>query len=136
MSYSSNYNSNSRPENILTLNENYWLSQDDPNPWICFKLNSTKIFLSGYLFRAYKSINSVNPKNWEPEASNDNINWILIDNQVNREWVTRDWIQVYFPVEVKESYSYFKFTQTGNSYRDTLRFLLNFVEFFGTIIDQ
>jgi hypothetical protein len=136
MSCSSNYNSNSRPANILTFNENYWLSQDDPNPWICFKLNSKKIFLSGYLFRSLFSTNYCNPKSWKLEASNDNINWILIDKQVNRDWVTHQWIEVYFPVEAKESYSYFKFTQTGNSYCNSLRFLLNFVEFFGAIIDQ
>jgi hypothetical protein len=129
---SSSYHSN----NLLIFNEKYWVSEDESNPWICFKFNTKKIILSGYLFRSLHDNSYFNPKSWKLEASNDNSNWILIDNQVNRDWVTREWIEVYFPVETKNGYSYFKFTQTGKTYQGQIRFVLNFVEFFGTIILQ
>jgi hypothetical protein len=70
----------------------------------------------------------VNPKTWILEASNDNIHWILIDEQSYLNWVTKDWSEAYFPVEMRESFSILKFTQTGKNYRNTDYFLLNFME--------
>jgi hypothetical protein len=92
--------------------------------------------LTGYFLRSHKLSSYSNPKSWELLGSNDNITWNQIDEQINRVWVTKDWAEVYFPVESNIPFSHFKFVQTGknNYYND--KFLINYVEFFGTIFPQ
>lgn len=117
-----------QPDSLFHYDDYYWFSKNLSNSWIYIKFNAKKICLSGYLLRSYYGSDFVNPKTWILEALNDNIHSILIDEQNNLNWVTKDWSEVYFPVEMRESFSILKFTQTGKNYRNTDYFLLNFME--------
>jgi hypothetical protein len=66
----------------------------------------------------YGASNAYNLKNWKMEYSKDIVNWVIIDKQIERNWITEDWSEVYFPVQTKESFSYLKFTQIGNNYNN------------------
>jgi hypothetical protein len=139
LSCSSIYDNDSsyKPENILTTENAYWLSQNRPNYFMCLKFNSRKNKLSGYLLHSWGGTDSSNPKNWKVEASNYTAKWTQIDQQVNCHWINQDFSEVYFPIEAKEAYSCFKFTQTGKNYNNKRNFfILNFIEFFGTIFEQ
>jgi hypothetical protein len=76
------------------------------------------------------------PKTWKLEASNDNEEWTIIDQQINRYWKVKEWSEVYFPVQTKEAFSYFKFTQTGKDYDRYDYLVLNYFEIFGNILDK
>jgi hypothetical protein len=114
----------------------YFLSENHSNSWISVQLISKKVSLEGYLLRSSTNKWGYNPKNWKLEASNDNVSWVQLDQQINRNWVNPDWTEVYFPVSSKESFSYFKFTQTGKNYDNCDYFLVPYLEFFETILDQ
>jgi hypothetical protein len=120
--------------NILDYDDsNWWFSKNEPNSWICIKFNSKRILLSRYFFRSGGMSGICNPKSWKLLVSNDDVTWIQVDEQINRDWVAKDFTEVYFPVETIESFSHFKFIQTGKNYFNDNRFLLCYVEFFGTI---
>jgi hypothetical protein len=84
------------------------------------------------MFRSCPS-NCCNHNSWKLEGSDDNLNWILIDNQINRNWITTDLSDVYFPVQSKEPFSYFRFTKTGKNTYNSDYFQLNYLDFFGAI---
>jgi hypothetical protein len=128
---SSSYN----PENILNYDSSYFWSQNEQNSWLCIQLTSQKVILSGYLLRSSTNQFNHNLKNWTLKASKDNMDWIQLDQQMNRNWVNPDWTEVYFPIQTKKSFSYFKFTQTGKNYNNSDYFFMNYLEFFGTILD-
>jgi hypothetical protein len=135
-SYSSVINSSYEPKNLLNYdNSTYFQSQNQPNSWFCIKLNTKQLILSGYFLRSYYGTNNHGLKNWKLECSKDNVNWVIIDQQIERNWIT-NMSEVYFPVQTKESFSYFKFTQAGKNIGNNDHFLLNYLEFFGTILDQ
>jgi hypothetical protein len=69
-------------------------------------------------------------------VSNDNINWVQLDQQIDRDWASQEWSEVYFPVETNEVFSYFKFIQTGKSYNNLDYFQLTYLELFGTIFEN
>jgi hypothetical protein len=126
-----NINPDYQPESILKYdNSTLFHSQNQPNSWICIKMNTKKVAPSGYLLRSWYGSGRNNLKNWTLEASNDNVSWIQLDQQIDRNWITKDWSEVYFPVNTKEAYSYFKFTQTGKNDGNQDYFRLNYVEFF------
>jgi hypothetical protein len=126
-----------KPETMLNYdNSTYFASQNQPNSLFCIKLNAKQIILSGYLLRSYSGVTTNNIESWKLECSKDNSNWIVIDKQIERNWITQDWSEVYFPVQAKEAFSYFKFTQIGQNYLGYNHFELNYLEFFGAILDQ
>jgi hypothetical protein len=74
-----------QPSNLLIYDSSRFLSQNQPNQWLSIKFNTKKIIFFGYLFRSYYNASSAcNLKTWILEGSQDNINWVLIDNQINR----------------------------------------------------
>jgi hypothetical protein len=46
--------------------------------------------------------------NWKLEASNDNVEWTQLDQQINRDWVSGSGSEVYFPVNTKKSFFIFQ----------------------------
>jgi hypothetical protein len=120
--------SSEQPENLLNYNDSVFCSQRKPNQWLSLKLHTKKILLSGYLLRSCP-VAWANIKTWKLEGSNDNINWILIDHQIDRNWVTKDLSEMYFPVKAKEPFSNFRFTQTGPG-TGNFYFQLNYLEQF------
>jgi hypothetical protein len=130
------YNSSRIPETLLNYdNSTLFESKNEPNSWFSVQLKSKKIIPSGYLLRSHGNSGNT-PKTWRLEGSNDNNQWIVIDQQENRDWKTKQWSEVYLPVQTKEAFSYFKFTQTGKNYQKDDYLRLNYFEIFGTILDQ
>jgi hypothetical protein len=128
--------SSQQPKNLLIDDrDTKFLSKNEQNSWFCVSVDSQKIILSGYFLRSYKNY-PCTPKNWKLEGSYDKENWKLIDRQVQINWKTQEWSEVYFPVQSAESFSYFKFTQTGKNYNGNHHLLLSYFEIFGTICDQ
>lgn len=125
-----------QPENVLSYDDSRWVSRDQSNSWISLGFNSKKILLSGYMFRSYQKLYYHTPINWILEGSNDKANWILIDKQSNCNWATENFSEAYFPCESKETYKYFKFTQTGKNCFNHDYFQLNYLELFGKTFDQ
>jgi hypothetical protein len=125
-----------KSDNILNYDNSYWFSQDLPNSWVCVQFNSKRILLEGYFLRSQMKKGWFHPQNWILQGSKDNKNWDIIDEQIDIDWVIKDYSKAYFPVETKKAYSYFKFIQTGKSCNLNDHFVLNYVEFFGTIFDQ
>jgi hypothetical protein len=111
-SYSSVNSNIQKPENLLNYYNSCFVSQDQPNQWLSVKFSTNKNFLSGYMLRSCQS-GWCNLKSWKTEGSNDKLNWTLIDNQISRNLITKDFSEVDFPVQSKDPYSSYRFTQTG-----------------------
>lgn len=52
-------------------------------------------------------------RNWELQGSNDNTNWVLIDEQKNYPMPFDDQVEVVIPVNDNRKFKYFKFICTG-----------------------
>jgi hypothetical protein len=90
------------PENILTCDIAIFQSYNQPNSWLYVEFNPKKDILSWY------GIDHYNPKSWILETSNDYLNWIVIDQKINQNWITQDFSETYFLVDIAVAYLYFK----------------------------
>ena len=75
--------------NIVDVNkiETYFQSNDIPNSWICIDFKDMKISPTKYAIRSRHDFDQGcdHLKTWVLEASNDNINWILLDEEKDRK---------------------------------------------------
>jgi hypothetical protein len=126
----SSFNSSSyKPENLLNYdNSTRFRSQNQPNSLVCIELNTKQMILSGYLLRSYIGTSNYNLKSWKLEGPKDNVNWVILDKQIDRNWVTKDWSEVYFPIQTKEHFSYFKITQIGKNIHNNDHFILIYLD--------
>jgi hypothetical protein len=120
---------------LIYDNQTLFHSNGEPNSWFSVQVKSKKIIPSGYLLRSWTNY-PCTPKTWKLEGSIDNQQWAIIDQQNNRDWRTKEWSEVYFPVQTKQAFSIFKFTQTGTNYQNDNWLVLNYFEIFGAILDQ
>lgn len=124
---------NCSPERILNYDRESWESQNKENSFVSMKLISKKIWLTKYLFRI--DVKDSSPINWRLEASNDGINWNIIDVKKNQSF-SYDYQEQVYQCQSDNHYSTFKITMIGKNSNNDYQFRLNFIEFAGEIINQ
>lgn len=99
------------PKTELPSTTNYWAPGDtrgQPHNWVKIKLDKPK-YLHSYELKSYD--NTVNPPTtWKLKGSNDNQNWVLLDNQINiSSWYTYE-TKTFYTLNVdKTPYQYYEF---------------------------
>jgi regulator of replication initiation timing len=138
---SSSYGSTMQQENILKTDENcHWLSKNELNSWIIFNFQNKNICPQGYLIRK-GSINYQNsPQGWKLEGSNDQKNWVILNEVKNCDVFKKEKQEGIFRFETCQFFQFHRFTQIqediwkfNGSSPSEYYFLLNFVEFYGKI---
>jgi hypothetical protein len=119
---------------ILSFDDSYWYSSKSENSWISFQFKHNPVKLSGYLLRSHRGPSY--PIGWKLEASKDGNNWKLIDEKSGSNYFQTKQQVVTFPCQLNDYYSFFKFTQTEKNQGKDFSFNLNFVEFWGRVIEE
>lgn len=126
------------PVYIFSSDSNYaWLSNNYQNSWIMIQFKTLKISLVGYKIDSnhdWKDSFGI-PKSWKVEGSNDNTQWFSIDSRSNESSLLQSPFKSTFPVEKSEFYSHFKFTQTDVNSGRNFHFLIQYLEFYGDILE-
>lgn len=137
---------NGDPFNLLQYDnkENYFISDNFPNSWICFEFKNYKIIPTNYIIRSRNNENSNHLKSWIVEGSNDKNYWIKLDEQINNCSLNGVSVVHSFSISYDENnqqpFKYLRIRQIGptwfyfNGTYSTHQLLMNSIEFYGKII--
>lgn len=136
---SSNYGTD-LPINVSLFDDinKVFQSGDQPNAWICFDFKEKRVVPFNYSIRSYYhySKNAHHPKNWVIEASNDNKNWEIIDQQQNCSSLNGRYLSDTFKIE-NESHKEFRFIrmrQTGLTWGGSNYLTIDSFELYGSLV--
>jgi hypothetical protein len=102
---SSYQHANYIPQNVLNLDDKFWLSQDEENTWIQFNFKDKQISPSGYDFRNGSHC-YCHPQDWKLEGSNDEKEWIKISEVRNCETFRKLNQEALFPCKFEASFRF------------------------------
>lgn len=137
---------NGDPFNLLQYEnkENYFISDNFPNSWICFEFKNHKIIPSNYIIRTRNNESSNHLKSWIIEGSNDKSYWIKLDEEINNSSLNGASYTHSFTISYNENnqlpFKYLRLRQIGptwfyfNGNYNGHQLLLNSIEFYGKII--
>ena len=122
--------------------QNYFITQNKPNSWICFEFKKHEVIPTGYIIRSFYAENDHHPKTWKLEGSNDMDSWVTLDSQANNESLRGGSRVHLFPISNEEHkdkpFKYLRIQQTGpnwcNNSGSYHYLLMNSIEFYGKII--
>lgn len=139
---SSSMNYSNTPYNVCKHdNDNiFYQSKNEKNSWICFDFKEHKIIPTNYTIKSipYESNNN-HPKSWVVEGSNDNIDWITIDEVKNCD-LLNGFSKIHtFNISnpVNTPFRYVRIRQTSNNWYasgEWYFFSIGSVEFYGSLI--
>ena len=116
-----------------TLTGSYWFSKNEVNSWIKYDFKSNRIILKSYEIQS-----GWGPKSIRIELSNDDHNWIVVDNRdtsidfQNRKYIIKHYIT---QQQLNNEFRYIKLVQGDNGNVDGYHyFFLYRVEFYGNLI--
>lgn len=116
---------------------NYWFSQNKAGQFILFDFMQRQIVVNKYTIKTIKfSEDSCHLKTWAMEASNDLINWAILDERDTNELNGSNKV-VSFDCQSGNnvSYRYVRLRMTGPNARGDNLLALNNMEFFGVLVD-
>lgn len=119
------------PKNVTFYDdkEKWFCSQDDKNSWICFDFKEHRVSPTGYSIRTskYSQVNSINPRNWVIEASNDCQSWDIIDEVNNCSYTNGPYYSHTFKVNHQSDieYQYIRMRQTGPNWYNSSNYNQN-----------
>ncbi|OHS94736.1 hypothetical protein TRFO_10879 [Tritrichomonas foetus] len=115
---------------------NRWFTNDSPNSWWMANFKDSQVSISGYSLKTNHASEDNYPhlKSWNIEASNDKVNWTIIDSQPPNNYLKGAGFEKTFTLSVEtRPYQYIKLVSTGPDHQNTNYLLLAQIEFFGTI---
>lgn len=119
----------------------HFQTNDEPNSWICFEFKNHRVIPSSYIIRTINSEDNDHLKSWVIEGSNDNKNWIKIDEHSNDSSLKGKGRVHLFPISKnanKQSFKYIRILQTGpcwlNNNDKSYYLLICSIDFYGTLI--
>ena len=127
------------PSNVVLYDDKskFFNSQNIENSWICFDFKENRIAPTDYTIRSTNSSeNSSHPKNWVIEVSDDNINWLTIDEQKNCSYLNGKLHVHNFKIDNKnmKAYRYIRLRQKGVEWSDRHILYFESIEFYGFLI--
>lgn len=118
------------PANLLDDSSSKYISPNVANPWVLFDFKNTKIKLSGYYLKASPK---VSPTSWILEGSNDNEQWIILDEQ-NSNYILKFVHSCNLSVSTNDYYRFFKFTSIAKNSAASYQLVLEQIDFYGNIL--
>lgn len=135
---SSNYRSNSKPENVVLYeNQNIFQSQSVENAFICFDYIEHKVIPKNYVIKSADFDENVyHPKSWVVEGSNDNSKWEICDEQNSNFSLNGNNIVQMFQIknESNKEFRYIRIRQTQKNCGGDNDLMIQSFELFGTLI--
>ena len=114
----------------------YWYSKDEENTALTIEFLCCDLLMTGYTIKTYKGLNDGGHlQSWTLEASNDGINWEILDEHRNDKSLNNKNKEVKFPIVTLKPFKIFKLTQTQRNTFRKLRYnmILRGIEFYGTV---
>lgn len=118
----------------------FFETNSKPNSWICFEFINHKIIPSSYIIRTIDSENNDHLKSWIVEGSNDNKNWIKIDENQNCSHLKGSEKVHLFTISKHEEqmFKYIRIQQTGPNWysgnNQDHHLCMSAIEFYGILI--
>lgn len=115
-------------------------TKNELNSWFCFEFQKSRIIISNYLMKSNNSgPNNWHPKSWVLEGSNDNKEWLKIDEQNNCSFLNGDLISHLFDIQNHEiesniAFKYLRIRQTSVNWAGNRSLDFCSIEFFGKIV--
>ena len=107
------------------------------NEWFCFELKKHQIIPTYYSIKTnWQGQNGIHPRSWVIEASNDNSNWDIIDEQNDCSYLNGSYFSHSFPIKntKQTEYKFIRMKLTGPNWSYTNYFYISKFEIFGTLI--
>lgn len=104
--------------------------------WICFDFKYHTIIPSNYTIRSYGfGIDFPHPKSWVIEGSNDNNNWMVIDEQRNCPFLNGSNLIHTFTIQdqKQEKFQFIRLRLTGPNWNDSHQLSFDSIEFYGKL---
>lgn len=122
-------------DNIKT----YFRSDDQQNAWLMFDFKEKKIHPTHYSIRTKPTgKDGEHAKNWVVEASNDNKNWIKLDEKKDETALNDESAFHTFQIQEKirpdQYFQYIRIRQTGTNCDGDFYFNIACLEYFGSLI--
>ena len=135
---SSNNSQYGNPRNSILFED---LSKDfrainSGDVWICFDFKSHRISPTNYTIRSYNFEKDFpHPRFWVVEGSNDNDQWMIIDEQNDCKYLNGRNLVHTFPIKssISEKFQYIRLRQTGLNWENSRQFSFNSIEFYGKL---
>lgn len=124
-------NDYSLPKTVAMFNDpgKYFVSKPEFGSWICFDFKEHRVSPTGYSIRTskYSQVNSINPRNWVIEASNDCQSWDIIDEVNNCSYTNGPYYSHTFKVNRQNDieYQYVRMRQTGPNWYNSSNYNQN-----------
>lgn len=141
---SSCYNNESEYDHRnVCIFDNYKIfrSNNTESSWIKFSFYSDSVIPYHYTIKSSKKIYvnrkqyNKNPKSWVLEGSNDNDHWIILDERTDVEDLCEENVTKTFSIQnwQNEAFKYLRLRQTSKNWNGDNEFVINSVEFYGTL---
>lgn len=104
------------------------------NQWICFDFKDHKVVPKKYSIRSCDAPqNDFHPRNWVIEGSNDNNNWVALDQQSNCLYLNGPSYVHTFDISnpKNDEYRFLRMRSTGCDWKNLLYLCFNCIEFHG-----
>ena len=129
---SASYSESGNPISLVDRQNSEWFSNNVANSWVGFQIQAGKLKCNHYSIKTRANNPDYYPRNWILKASNDGINWTVLDTQTDNTALNSvsQWLSL--PVISTMSYSYFQLLQNGLDSSNSNYFCLGEVELYGT----
>lgn len=131
-------NPSRQPRNVILYEDKTkdFFSTNESNPWLCFDFHDYSIRPTNYIIRSGSyDENSVHPKSWVIEGSNDNENWDILDDQTDCPFLNGKNRVHGFAITKDdcEDYRYIRMRLTGENWCGCFHMAIESIEFYGTL---
>lgn len=130
---------NRQPINVTLYEDQSNFFQTDylKNSWICFDFKENKVNLTNYQIKSFPyGQNNNHPKTWVIEGSNDNTNWIILDEQKNCPYLNGCNVTHLFSVtnSRNDSFRYLRMRLTASNWNNCHCLRIDSFEIYGNLI--
>lgn len=127
------------PSNTILYDEpeKVFMSNCQPESWICYDFKKRFVVPTSYTIRTGKGgPNSIKPKSWVIEGSNDKKKWTVLDEQQNSPHLNGSFFVHTYPIKSKnmKMFRYLRMRLTGPNWRNNDSLCIGQIEFYGKLI--
>ncbi|KAK8899377.1 hypothetical protein M9Y10_001692 [Tritrichomonas musculus] len=127
-------------QNVILFDDQnkYFASKDLPNSWLCFDFKERRVIPKNYTIRSYIATikYGCHPKSWVIEGSDDNEQWIAIDEQNDCPFINGNNLVYTFTIlnPRNKAFKYIRMRQTNKSWNEHDHLCVNSFELYGLLI--
>ena len=124
------------PRNAIIYEDQtkFFSTQNQKKSWISFNFQNYHAYIHHYSIRSYNGPrNSIHPKTWMLEGSNDKIHWVTLDKQKDCDYLNGKNLSHAFPImsENNQAYQIIRLCQTDFNCANSDFLCFKSIEFYG-----